>query len=89
MLLSIFCLGLSKLHVLTQESANSKGDEFIVSVSLRCTHTYSDIHRLPWRDNMSRQCGEGKSGGAVLLDIYVLHLHLFWRQSAGSRIRMI
>ena len=50
------------------------------------THTYSDIYRLVWRDNMRRQCGEGKPGGAALLYIYILCLHLSWRHSAADII---
>lgn len=52
-------------------------------------HTYSDIHRVLWRDDMSRQCWEGKSRGADLLDVYILHLHLFWRDSKGSQVTVI
>lgn len=62
---------------------------FKFTVNVYFVHTYSDIHRLPWRDDMSRQCGEGKSGGGVFLDIYILHLYLFWRHSVGSTIKII
>lgn len=53
------------------------------------TRTYSDVHQLLWRDNMSGQSREGKPGGAVLLDVYILQLHLFWRDSEESRITVI
>ncbi len=135
---NVVCLALSKLHELTQNTANTKmrglicnwatwglNLSFVMRNKLiwccllnwlwRCgcskiteshtsclfffcllytyahtpTHTYSDVHWLLWRDNMSRQCGEGKSWGAVLLAIYILHLHLFWRHSAGSQTRRI